>query len=45
MIAGGEAGPSKRKGSDAMALTDGAVAVSDRDSRRNIKGLRVGGCD
>ena len=25
----GEAGPSKRKGSDAMALTDGAVAVSE----------------
>jgi len=36
--------PSERKGSDATTLTDGAVAVSDGDSRRSIKGLRGGGC-
>jgi len=40
----GEAGPSERKGSDAAALTDGAVAVSDGDSRRSVEGLRGGGC-
>ena len=32
MIASGEAGPGKRKGSDATAILDGAVAVSDGDS-------------